>query len=56
MIQYNFPTVLLYGENTINELPSAIKQKNLSSLLLVTDPGLVKIGLVDEHPPERIKH
>ena len=47
MMQFNFPTVLLFGENSVNELPSEIKKKNLNSLLLVTDPGLVKIGLAD---------
>ena len=47
MIQFNFPTVLLFGENSVNELPSEIKKKNLNRLLLVTDPDLVKIGLAD---------
>ena len=47
-MQFNFPTVLLYGENSINELPSAIKQKSLNRLLLVTDSGLVKIGLAND--------
>jgi alcohol dehydrogenase class IV len=47
MMQFNFPTVLLFGENSINDLPSEIKKKNLHSLLLVTDPGLVEIGLAD---------
>lgn len=46
-MQFNFPTVLLFGENSVNELPSEIKKKNLNRLLLVTDPGLVKIGLAD---------
>ena len=48
MIQFNFPTVLLFGENSVNELPSVIKKKNLNRLLLVTDPGLMKIGLADD--------
>ena len=47
-MQFNFPTVLLFGENSVNELPSEIKKKNLNRLLLVTDPGLVKIGLADD--------
>ena len=47
-MQFNFPTVLLYGKNSVNELPSAIKQKNLNRLLLVTDSGLVKIGLAND--------
>jgi len=48
MIQFNFPTVLLFGENSVSKLPKEIKKKNLKSLLLVTDPGLVKIGLADD--------
>ncbi len=46
-MQFNFPTVLLFGENSVRKLPSEIKKKNLSRLLLVTDLGLVKIGLAD---------
>ena len=46
-MQFNFPTVLLFGENSVNKLPSEIKKKNLKRLLLVTDHGLVGIGLAD---------
>ena len=48
MIQYNFPTVLFYGEDSVKELPSAILKQGLKTLLLVTDPGLVKIGLAEQ--------
>ena len=48
MIQYNFPTVLFYGEDSVKELPSAILKQGLQTLLLVTDPGLVKIGLAEQ--------
>ena len=48
MIQFNFPTVLLYGEKSVKKLPPEIKKNNLNRLLLVTDPGLVKIGLADQ--------
>ena len=48
MIQYNFPTVLFYGEDSVKDLPSAILQQGLKTLLLVTDPGLVKIGLAEQ--------
>ena len=44
-MQFNFPTVLLFGENSVSKLPSEIIKKNLKSLLLVTDPGLTEIGL-----------
>jgi len=46
-MQFNFPTVLLFGENSVSKLPSEIKKKNLKRLLLVTDHGLVGIGLAD---------
>ena len=48
MIQYNFPTVLFYGEDSVKELPSAILKQGLKTLLLVTDPGMVQIGLANE--------
>ena len=48
MIQFNFPTVLLFGENSINQLPTKIKEEGVKKLLLVTDPGLIEIGLADK--------
>ena len=48
MIQFNFPTVLLFEADSIKKLPPAIKEKGLNRLLLVTDPGLVEIGLADK--------
>jgi len=47
MIQYNFPTVLFYGADALKDLAPAIQKRGLKSLLLVTDPGLVQIGLPD---------
>ncbi len=47
MIKYNFPTVLFYGADSLNALAPAIQKLGLRGLLLVTDPGLVKIGLAD---------
>ncbi len=48
MIQYNFPTILCYGEDALNDLAPAILQKGLKNLFLVTDPGLVNIGLAEK--------
>ena len=48
MMQFNFPTILLFGENSVSKLPSEIKKKNLSRLLLVTDPNLMEIGLAHD--------
>ena len=47
MNQYNFPTVLFYGADALKDLAPAIQKRGLKSLLLVTDPGLVQIGLAD---------
>ncbi len=47
MNQYNFPTVLFYGVDALKDLAPAIQKRGLKSLLLVTDPGLVQIGLAD---------
>ena len=47
MNQYNFPTVLFYGADALKNLALAIQKRGLKSLLLVTDPGLVQIGLAD---------
>ena len=47
MIQYHFPTVLFFGADALKDLAPAIQKRGLKSLLLVTDPGLVQIGLTD---------
>ena len=47
MIQYHFPTVLFFGADSLKDLAPAIQKRGLKSLLLVTDPGLVQIGLPD---------
>ena len=47
MIQYHFPTVLFFGADSLKDLVPAMQKRGLNSLLLVTDPGLVQIGLAD---------
>ena len=47
MIQYHFPTVLFFGADSLLDLTPAIQKKGLKSLLMVTDPGLVEVGLAD---------
>jgi len=47
MVQYNFPTVVLFGENSVAEIPNRLNDLNLKSCMLVTDPGLISAGLVD---------
>lgn len=38
---------LLEGENSLNKLPSLIKSMRVESVLIVTDQGIVSIGLMD---------
>lgn len=38
---------LLRGENSLSKLPKLIKDKNLESVLIVTDQGITSIGLMD---------
>jgi 4-hydroxybutyrate dehydrogenase len=47
MIQFNFPTVVLFGENSVAEIPKRLNKLNLKNCMLVTDPGLISAGLVD---------
>ena len=48
MQQFNFPTVLLYGQSSLTEGCKRIKNFNYKKPLLVTDKTLVSIGLVDK--------
>ncbi|MEH7438961.1 iron-containing alcohol dehydrogenase [Neobacillus drentensis] len=38
---------LLEGENSLYELPLRIKSQNIESVLIVTDQGIVSVGLID---------
>ncbi|WHY88818.1 iron-containing alcohol dehydrogenase [Neobacillus novalis] len=39
---------LLVGENSLKELPKLIKRNKIESVLIVTDQGIVSVGLMDE--------
>jgi alcohol dehydrogenase len=39
---------LLVGENSLSKLPKRIKSQNIESVLIVTDQGIVSVGLIDE--------
>ena len=45
MNQFSFPTTILHGEGALAELSNRIVEKKL---MLVTDPGLVKAGVVEQ--------
>ena len=48
MLQFNFPTTILFGINAIKRLPSVLKERRLQKALLVTDSGIVKAGIADK--------
>ena len=45
MNQFSFPTTILHGEGALAELANRIAEKKL---MLVTDPGLMKAGVVEQ--------
>ncbi|MBT4792267.1 MAG: iron-containing alcohol dehydrogenase [Halobacteriovoraceae bacterium] len=48
MQQFNFPTNLLYGQGSLAQACSRIKEFGYKNPLLVTDKTLVKIGLINQ--------
>lgn len=48
MKQFNFPTVLLYGEGSLLEAATRLKSLNMKRPLLVTDKTLVELKVVDQ--------
>jgi alcohol dehydrogenase class IV len=45
--QYNFPTSVRFGRGVIDELGVHLKEQGLKRVLLVTDPGLVKLPVFE---------
>jgi len=48
MQQYSYPTTIYYGDGALASLAQALKQRGHRKTLLVTDAGLVKLGLVEQ--------
>jgi alcohol dehydrogenase class IV len=48
MIQYNYPTVIFYGKNSIQSLPPAILKDGCKRVLIITDNGLVEAGIAEQ--------
>ena len=48
MIQYNFPTIIYFGTDALLALGQQLAVKQHQRLLIVTDAGLVRIGLIDQ--------
>jgi len=47
MNQYNFPTVIYFGENSIQSLPNTIQKEGATNILIITDQGLVNAGIAE---------
>src|ERR1043166_2910222 len=45
---WNYPTSMRFGVGRIAELPDACKQLGFKKPLLVTDPGLAKLPMIQE--------
>ncbi|MGL1935593.1 MAG: iron-containing alcohol dehydrogenase [Fibrobacterales bacterium] len=45
MIQYNYPTTLLYGEGALEECVNRIAQLFYRNILIVTDPGILSLNI-----------
>lgn len=48
MQQFNFPTIIYYGEGSLSALAEKIKNNGHKKVLIVTDENLVKLGIVKE--------
>lgn len=48
MLQFNFPTTILFGQDSLNEFAIRLKKRGLKKPLLVTDTTVVKLGLADQ--------
>jgi len=48
MIQYNFPTIIYFGTDALSALGQQLAVKQHQRLLIVTDAGLVSIGLIEQ--------
>src|SRR5688572_25157529 len=45
---WNYPTLIRFGAGRISELPDACKSLNITRALLVTDPGLAKLPMIEK--------
>ncbi|MEK6628926.1 MAG: iron-containing alcohol dehydrogenase [Bdellovibrionota bacterium] len=48
MKQFNYPTTVYYGPGSLQAMAKSIAKFNLKKLLLVSDPTLLKLGLVKQ--------
>ena len=48
IVQFNFPTVIRFGENAVKEASKYLKNNNCVNVLIVTDPVLSKMRMVSD--------
>jgi len=46
--RYELPTDIVFGVNTVEQLPTHIKTLNGSKVFIVTDPGVVRAGILQK--------
>ena len=45
--QFTIPQDVIFGKGSFDRLPEILEKLNCKIVLLVSDPGLQKVGLVD---------
>ena len=50
MFSFKQKTLVLFGINALAELPGELKRRNFEKLLLVSDPGIEKAGILGWAP------
>ncbi len=46
-MEFSFPTRIIFGADTLNQLPELVTELGMKHPMIVTDPGLVKAGLIN---------
>jgi len=47
-MEFSFPTRIVFGAGTLNQLPELVTELGMKHPMIVTDPGLVKAGLINQ--------
>ncbi|MEE2710365.1 MAG: iron-containing alcohol dehydrogenase [Gemmatimonadota bacterium] len=47
-MEFSFPTRIIFGADTLNQLPELVTEHGMRHPMIVTDPGLVKAGLINQ--------
>ncbi|MCX5775513.1 MAG: alcohol dehydrogenase, partial [Firmicutes bacterium] len=46
MLDFREPTVI-HGEHALQQIPALLKEQKIEKVLIVTDPGIAKLGLMN---------